>query len=217
MKLEIHFYIINASICNEGLKAQLCKIVWTHKLDPEDFNQRWWHILNKFNLQDHKWLRDMFELRNNWIPAYFRDWAMSGLMRTSSRSESENHMFGQLMSASSTLLEFFTHFETAMQAQRFTQSKNDHESMYTTPATTPGVEFENDIVNLYTRTVFLGVQKDIQDSIKYCMSENVTHDEGVKTYTIVDTSIANNDLDDTIDRNVEPKYFDALIPTHSKV
>lgn len=39
------------------------------------------------------------------VPTYFRRWNMSGVMRSISRFESENHMFGRLMSSISTLVE----------------------------------------------------------------------------------------------------------------
>ncbi|XP_076886156.1 uncharacterized protein LOC143535926 [Bidens hawaiensis] len=52
---------------------------------------------------------------------------MSGLMRTSSRSESENHFFGQFCNPRCTLVEFLAHFETALDHQRHEHRKNDHD------------------------------------------------------------------------------------------
>ena len=74
--------------------------------------------MEEYNLNNHKWLSDIYSLRCDWIPAYYRHESMSGLMRTTSRSESENHFFGQLSNTKLSLLEFTTHFETAMESQR---------------------------------------------------------------------------------------------------
>lgn len=208
---------VGAAVCNSGFKELLCRIVWTDKLEPHEFDQRWVHILKEYKLQDHGWLADMFEMRSKWIPAYFRDWPMSGLMRTSSRSESENHMFGQLMKSSSTLVEFFTFFDTAMQGQRFTQSKNDHESMYTTPNVNPDVSLEKDAVVFYTRSVFFDVQREMAIGRKYCMSESLSEEGGSKKYIVVDTTVVSQAIDDKIDRAVDETYFDELLPTRNEV
>ncbi|XP_071687949.1 protein FAR1-RELATED SEQUENCE 5-like [Rutidosis leptorrhynchoides] len=85
---------VGVSICSSGLKARLAQIVWTSKLQPEDLEKRWGGVMSKFILKEHMWLVAMFNLRHNWIPAYFHESRMSGLMRTSSSFESENHMFG---------------------------------------------------------------------------------------------------------------------------
>nr|XP_043639392.1 protein FAR1-RELATED SEQUENCE 5-like [Erigeron canadensis] len=134
--------------------------------------REWLHVLKKYDANEIKWLNDMYKLRYNWIPAYFQDWEMSGLMRTSSRSVSENHMFQQLMKSSSTLIEFYTHFDTAMQSQRWVQYENDQKSMYTT--------------------------LDL-------------------TFSITDTSVKSCDIDDSIDRDANPNYFDELVQRHSQV
>ncbi|XP_071713608.1 protein FAR1-RELATED SEQUENCE 5-like [Rutidosis leptorrhynchoides] len=118
---------VGHAISKAGFKSDISNMVWTDKLDPDEFDRRWFSILHKYNLDDHNWLIDMFNVRQKWIPAYFRDSDMSDLMRTSSRSESENHVFQQLMSRSSTLVEFISFFETAMEILRYEQSKNDHE------------------------------------------------------------------------------------------
>ncbi|XP_071739894.1 protein FAR1-RELATED SEQUENCE 5-like [Rutidosis leptorrhynchoides] len=140
---------IGPAISNVGFKDSISQIVWTDKLDPDDFDKRWFSIVARYKLEDNEWLNEMFKLRRKWIPAYFRYWDMSGLMRTSSRSESENHMFQQLMSNSSTLVEFISFFETAMQIQRQVQSKNDHDSRYTIPKVVTDYEIEQPAVQLY--------------------------------------------------------------------
>ncbi|XP_074304264.1 protein FAR-RED IMPAIRED RESPONSE 1-like [Silene latifolia] len=75
----------------------------------------------------------MFDKRASWIPAYFRDLFMGGLMKTTSRSESENSFFGNFMNPNLTLIEFLMRFESAMDAQRWKQSKLIAESKNSFP------------------------------------------------------------------------------------
>ncbi|KAK9075840.1 hypothetical protein SSX86_004169 [Deinandra increscens subsp. villosa] len=99
---------VGPALCNnDKFKEAMCSIVWTDSIDPEFFNAEWQKNINDYDLASNKWLYEMFEIRGMWIPAYFRDEWMSGLMRTTPRSESENHFFSQVTNSQMTLLEFF--------------------------------------------------------------------------------------------------------------
>nr|GEV32283.1 hypothetical protein [Tanacetum cinerariifolium] len=54
------------------------------KISPEAFEEKWASRMTDFNLQENKWLYDMYQMRGKWIPAYLCDEPMTGLMRTSS-------------------------------------------------------------------------------------------------------------------------------------
>ena len=106
----------------------------------------------------------MFELRNMWIPAFYWDEPMSGLMRTPSRSESENHFFCQVANSQLTLVKFFNHFETSMEAQRFNHRKNDHDSRHTFPDMWTKRTIEEQASKIFTRNIFFDVQEEIYES-----------------------------------------------------
>ncbi|XP_043717744.1 protein FAR1-RELATED SEQUENCE 5-like [Telopea speciosissima] len=38
-----------------------------------EFEQKWDGMIERFNLQDHKWLRRQFKRRKHWVPRYFPD------------------------------------------------------------------------------------------------------------------------------------------------
>ncbi|XP_022014754.1 protein FAR1-RELATED SEQUENCE 5-like [Helianthus annuus] len=125
---------VGVRICNStNFKERISGVVWTDILTPEEFKSEWEVVIGEFNLADNDWLSDIFALRESWIPAYYRMEELSGLMRTTSRLESENHVFGQVCNSKATLVEFMTHYETAIEAQRHTHRKNDHESRYKRP------------------------------------------------------------------------------------
>ncbi|XP_076927162.1 protein FAR-RED IMPAIRED RESPONSE 1-like [Bidens hawaiensis] len=87
----------------------------------------------EFELDNNKWLTDMYKIRFDWIPAFYRDELLSGLMRTTSRSESENHFFGKATNSQLTLVRFFNHFDFCMEIQRYNGRQCDHDSRYTYP------------------------------------------------------------------------------------
>ncbi|XP_076930333.1 protein FAR1-RELATED SEQUENCE 4-like [Bidens hawaiensis] len=127
---------VGSKLCNKtDFKERLCDIVWTDHITPDHFEQHWAGIMHDFHLTEHEWLSDIYQLRSSWIPAFYRDEDMSGLMRTSSRSESENHFFGKFFNPRTTLVEFLAHFDSAIEHQRHEHRRNDHDSRYKAPET----------------------------------------------------------------------------------
>ncbi|GJR17730.1 FAR1-related sequence 5-like protein [Tanacetum coccineum] len=160
---------------NTNFKKRLCDIVLIDKIDPEVFEYEWRSIMQDFALNGHKWLNDMYLMRSKWIPAYFRHEPMSGLMRTTSGSESENHFLGQLTNPDLTLVEFLSHYDTAIDSQRFKYGKNTHDSNYTTPDFKTHLDIEKEATELYTHTLFYDVQDEIWCSLMHCHSLNVKY------------------------------------------
>ncbi|XP_022023459.1 protein FAR1-RELATED SEQUENCE 5-like [Helianthus annuus] len=79
---------VGVRLCNStNFKERICGVVWTDILTPEEFELESEMVIAEFNLEDNDWLSDIFALRESWIPAYYRMEPMSGLMRTTSKSE----------------------------------------------------------------------------------------------------------------------------------
>ena len=128
----------------------------------------------------------MYNIRDIWIPAFFKECLFSGLMRTTSRSEAENYFYGQLSNPDLHLVDCVRHFETALEAQRCIQKKNDHDSRHTTPDFKTGLNLEIEAANLFTRNVFYDIQQEIMASMVTCMSINMDESEEMTRFTIKD-------------------------------
>nr|XP_043638412.1 protein FAR1-RELATED SEQUENCE 5-like [Erigeron canadensis] len=140
---------------NTDFKKKFNQIVWDVSISPERFERKWKDIMKEFNLEDDAWFKHMFEIRSTWIPAYFRELAMSGLMRTTSRSESENSFFNNFTNPNATLIHFMLSYESAMERQGSRLDILDHQSHNKQPRFITGLEFERQASKLYTRTIFL--------------------------------------------------------------
>ncbi|PWA39559.1 FAR1 DNA binding domain, Zinc finger, SWIM-type, MULE transposase domain, FHY3/FAR1 family [Artemisia annua] len=184
---------VGTAICNNktGFKRRICDIVWADQILPAEFEKEWELMINEFKLDDNKWLDDMFKIRESWIPAYLRDEAMAGLMRTTSRSESENHFFGKWTSPHLTLVEFLSHYDTAIEYQRYVERKNDHDSRYRKPVLKTDLQLEKEASVFYTHTVFYDVQEEIYSSYTHCMSVNILQLDDVVQYSIRDMQAEN--------------------------
>ena len=77
-------------------KKRFNKLIWNSRIDASEFDNRWRSFIEDYKLQEVSWFSKMFDMRESWIPAYFRDMSLSGLMRTTSRSESMNSAFNKI-------------------------------------------------------------------------------------------------------------------------
>ncbi|XP_019189844.1 PREDICTED: protein FAR1-RELATED SEQUENCE 4-like [Ipomoea nil] len=101
---------LNAIVSNEGIHSV-------------EFEAQWQLLMDEYNLSNHRWFCKMFAERESWIPAFFSDLPMSGLLRTTSRSEAENGVYGRFAHPHSSLVVFYMQFESVLGTQRYQQDK----------------------------------------------------------------------------------------------
>ncbi|XP_021726157.1 protein FAR1-RELATED SEQUENCE 5-like [Chenopodium quinoa] len=115
---------VGTQFCNETeFLKKLSAIVWDREIDPHAFVDCWNSVMEEFDLVDHEWFAYMFKIRHLWIPTYFKDLFMGGLLRSTSRSEGENSFFCNFINPHVTCVEFFVRYETALDAQRHEQDE----------------------------------------------------------------------------------------------
>ncbi|GKA70797.1 FAR1 DNA binding domain, zinc finger, SWIM-type, MULE transposase domain containing protein [Tanacetum coccineum] len=121
---------VPAKICPEiydetDFKERFSKLMWNMFMEPLEFEGKWSKLVEDLGLQNHKWITKMFDLRHMWLPTYFIHSPLFGLMRTRSRSESENAFFKNFTNHGSTLVNFMMCFESAMERQCYRQEVLD--------------------------------------------------------------------------------------------
>ena len=65
--------------------TRLNSCVWGSETSIE-FESQWNSIITDFGLEENEWLSKRFSIRHKWIPAYFMDISLAGILRTTSRS-----------------------------------------------------------------------------------------------------------------------------------
>ncbi|XP_076926040.1 protein FAR1-RELATED SEQUENCE 5-like [Bidens hawaiensis] len=89
---------------NTKIKSRVHKLVWNVFIKPETFEHKWHEMINDYDLSGNKWLTDMYAIRHQWVPAYFRELPMCCLMKTTSRCESINSQFKSILVKTTHLL-----------------------------------------------------------------------------------------------------------------
>ncbi|XP_057542427.1 protein FAR1-RELATED SEQUENCE 5-like [Amaranthus tricolor] len=106
---------------DEFFLKELNSCVWNVEQEESEFEEKWEAIMIKYNLLEDKWFCNLFSIRDQWIPAYFKDITLEVISRTTSRSESINNFFNNFSNPHMTLVEFYMSYESAMDAQRYNQ------------------------------------------------------------------------------------------------
>ncbi|CAI9265140.1 unnamed protein product [Lactuca saligna] len=58
---------------NTDFRKRFSKLVWDINMKPDVFEVKWGLLMKEFNLEDTRWFKDMFTIRDSWIPGYFSD------------------------------------------------------------------------------------------------------------------------------------------------
>ncbi|GJR49630.1 FAR1-related sequence 5-like protein [Tanacetum coccineum] len=185
---------------------------------PAKFEDRWNKLMEEFNLVNHKWLSKMYRLRSSWgPPSFFVDSPLCGLMRTTSRSRARtNSFFSYFTSSGSTLVKFMLCYESAMERQRYTQEKLDHQSFDSFPALLTPLPIEVHAANVYTRSLFIRVQKEIVAGSWLCSITGMSLDEGCTVCIIDEEKIKPVGLPEVIDKESTSENVEEEINLHQK-
>ncbi|XP_024974817.1 protein FAR1-RELATED SEQUENCE 5-like [Cynara cardunculus var. scolymus] len=126
------------------------KLVWNIHIGPMEFESRWHEMIDQYNLGGDTWFTEMYEIRHSWIPAYYKDTPMSGLMKTTSRSESLNSYINIYESYWFDLVQFLNNYDVAIEKQRYRQYVHEAVTRTTNPKK---VDAEKDkcIIDVYSK------------------------------------------------------------------
>nr|GEV66560.1 protein FAR1-related sequence 5-like [Tanacetum cinerariifolium] len=128
----------------------------------------------------------MSDLRHMWLAAYFIHSPLFGLMRTTSRSESENAFFRNFTNHGSTLVNFMMCFESTMERQCYRQEVLDFRTFVSAPKIHTKLTIEIHACKVYTRTISLLVQKEIYEGCWACQIQEFKKEKGCEIVKFVE-------------------------------
>jgi len=154
----------------------------------EEFEMRWNAVIHDFGLESNEWLAYRYQIRESWIPAFFMDISLAGVLRTTSRSESSNSFFNRFIHRKLCFVEFWLRFDTALECQRHEELKADNISMHSTPVLRTPWAVEKQASILYTHKVFNIFQEEVIAARDHCSVLETTQ-EAVKYIIVGDGSM----------------------------
>jgi hypothetical protein len=164
--------------------------VWNSE-SSEEFESRWKTIINDFRLEGNGWLCQMYDIRKMWIPAYFNDIFMAGILRTTSRSESENSFFGNYLNKNLSLVKFWMRFNSAIEAQRHNELIADNDTLYSIPELKLHLDLEKHGREVYTHEIFYIFQRELWSACVDCGIAGSKEKDGKSIFSILDSIVVN--------------------------
>ncbi|XP_021769747.1 uncharacterized protein LOC110733999 [Chenopodium quinoa] len=186
---------------------KLSAIVLDREIDPHVFVDGRNSVMEEFDLVDHEWFAYMFKIKHLWIPAYFRDLFIGGLLRSTSRSEGANGFFCNFTKPHVTCVEFFVRYETVLDAQRHEQDElirlNKLDSQLVTH-----LHLEKHAAVVFTRAIFYDFQEECEGACFSCSAESYSSlfRDGVEFSIIIDHEKRKN-----FDKRCSEKSLDSII------
>lgn len=173
--------------------------MWHPRIDRDEFDARWKQLVEDFKLQENTWFTKMYDLRYMWIPAYFREMPLSGLMRTTSRSESANAAFGKTAHWGNNLIKFFSSLESTMDRQRHNQCFLDHTSNTSTIKAKLSLKIIEHASKVYTNAIFKKVLHEIEESFYSCSQDSAMREELVDMLVVMELRDSIKETDKVLD------------------
>ncbi|XP_027169197.1 protein FAR-RED IMPAIRED RESPONSE 1-like [Coffea eugenioides] len=121
--------------------------------NENDFLEGWSEMLKMYCLEDNKWLKKMFDIKEKWALVYGRE-TFCADMTTTQRSESMNSVIKKYVSYKHDLLEFFEHFQRLLDDRRYDESVTDFRGNQSTPAVTFPCKILQHAASVYTHEVY---------------------------------------------------------------
>jgi hypothetical protein len=167
--------------------SRLNACVWASETG-EEFEMQWNAIITDFGLGENEWMTNRFEIRKSWIPAYFMDVPLAGVLRTTLRSEISNSFFNRFIHRKLYFVEFCLRFDTALECQRQEELKADYISVYGIAHLITSWPVEKQASIAYTHAVFKKLQAEVVAARDHCSVVGITQVESGKHVAITDGS-----------------------------
>ncbi|GMI92369.1 CHLOROPLAST DIVISION MUTANT 25, FAR1-related sequence 4 [Hibiscus trionum] len=171
------------SLWHDSLMLKLDKCIyrsWTE----EQFEKRWWKMVDKFHLREMQWVQSLYEDRKQWVPVFMRDVSFAGLS-TALRSDSLSSSFDKYVHAETSVREFIEQYRVILEDRYEEEAKADFNAWHETPELKSPSPFEKQISLVYTHEVFKKFQDEVLGAAA-CHLKKENEDQVPATYSVKD-------------------------------
>ncbi|CAI9771019.1 unnamed protein product [Fraxinus pennsylvanica] len=128
-----------------------------------EFDSAWNMLMNKYNLRENAWLKEMYRMRKSWVPLHIKGIFFAGIPVDGSLKS----YFSPLLTAQTPLNEFVVWYEKALEQRREEERKEDLNSFNIQAVLHTKDPIEEQCRRLYTSTMFKVFQKELLECYSY--------------------------------------------------
>ncbi|KAL6907560.1 hypothetical protein ACP4OV_002599 [Aristida adscensionis] len=179
----------------EAISARFKEVVYD-SVTLTDFEREWGAMVDQYHLKYNEWFSALYSCRKQWAPGYVNHsfWAGTSAIR---KVEKPDPYFDGVVTTKTTLPVFLEQYEATLKGKLEREAYDDLRSYYSRLTLLSGLPFEEQLLELYTVTMFQAFQDEIKqlmhvickevdrsgNSITYMVSELI---QGKKVdYTVV--------------------------------
>ncbi|XP_042005895.1 protein FAR-RED IMPAIRED RESPONSE 1-like [Salvia splendens] len=200
--------VLNRLLRDEDFKKEFNACVWSDLLEPDEFEEEWKRVVESHGLEDFDWFNTLYEYRHFWIPAYFKDFPLGSMIRTTSILESENSFYKRFLKPRANIAKFYLNFNHAVEFQRNSRTALDYHDATVLPILATTLPFEKHASTLYTDTMFKRIQKEIVEGNDRCRVLGFSSTKFVDTYKLGDSNRkSNNELKKIPDKYCQSRWM----------
>ncbi|KAL4332232.1 hypothetical protein GQ457_07G032610 [Hibiscus cannabinus] len=166
---------------NEDFKKEFNSCIH-NTLTPDEFENSWTRVIQKYNLQGNSWLEKIYSIREKWVPAFLHNTFCAG-MSTTQRSESLNKYFKDYVNASTLVSKFVLKYEEALDDRYNKEREENFKTMNSKPVMKTLYPMEAEASLIYTRKLFRIFQDELIHA-QECVASRVDVNDGLKVYKV---------------------------------
>ncbi|XP_057506307.1 protein FAR1-RELATED SEQUENCE 2-like isoform X3 [Actinidia eriantha] len=173
-------HIVNRS---ESFMTKFNKCIfrsWT----KEEFEKKWWKIVDKFELREDEWLQSLYVNREKWVPTYMSDTFLAGMCSTE-RSKCISSLFDKYLHKDTSCKEFLDQYKVFLLDRYEEEAKADFQAHHDLLVLKSPSPFEKQMSTLYTHTIFKEFQAEVLGIVS-CTLQKKCEDEAIVTYQVDD-------------------------------
>ncbi|XVF68385.1 hypothetical protein PTKIN_Ptkin10aG0201400 [Pterospermum kingtungense] len=168
---------------NENFMTKFDDCIFKSYTD-EQFEKKWWELVDKFNLRNDIWFQSLYADRQQWAPTYMRGIFLAGIS-TVQRSDSVSYSFDKYLQRKTMLKEFLDQYKTILRDKSEEEARADFETWHKPPGLKSPSLFEKQMAPLYTHAIFKKFQVEVLGGIA-CHPRKESEDGGTRTFKVQD-------------------------------
>ncbi|XP_057452557.1 protein FAR1-RELATED SEQUENCE 5-like [Lotus japonicus] len=138
---------------------------------PQRFESKWESMIEKYDLREDKWIKQMYETKEMWATAFMRERFFAGI-RTTSLCEGINSFIKKYVTCKNSMLDFIYNFERAVEEYRHNELASDFRSCYGEPVLATALSgIEQGAAKLLTRNMFREVRHVMEQALSLNLVE----------------------------------------------
>lgn len=166
------------SFMEEFNKCIFCS--WTE----EQFEQRWWKMLDKFGLKEDSRFQSLYEDRQRWVPAYLGKVCLAGMSRND-LCGSITSFLDKYVDKDTTFMEFLMRCKAFSEDRYEIEAKADYEMRHKQLTLKSLSSFEKQMSTIYTHEVFKKFQAEVLGVVG-CQLQKEHENEGTIIFQVDD-------------------------------